>query len=58
MGVTELGARRKLLAARATRAQYESMSGKIEMLELENSRLREAQAEAESRTALTLTLTL
>eukprot|EP00964_Phaeocystis_antarctica_P140778 scaffold105664_cov72-Phaeocystis_antarctica.AAC.2 len=30
MGVTELGARRKLMAARATRAQYESMSKKIE----------------------------
>ena len=32
MGVTELGARRKLMAARATRAQYESMSKKIEVL--------------------------
>ena len=36
MGVSELGARRKLMAARATRAQYESMSKKIEVLEGEH----------------------
>ena len=36
MGVSELGARRKLMAARATRAQYESMSKKIEVLEREH----------------------
>ena len=51
MGVRELGARRKLMAARATRAQYESMSIRIEVLEAENRRMQTAQVDAQAATA-------
>lgn len=51
MGITELGARRKLMAARATRAQYVSMSERIATLEAENERLLAAQVEQQSATA-------
>ena len=51
MGITELGARRKLMAARATRAQYVSMSERITTLEAENERLLAAQVEQQGATA-------
>ena len=62
MGVTELGARRKLMAARATRAQYESMSKKIEVLTiltmaiLTMARLTMARLTVATLTVATLTV--
>ena len=44
MGITALGARRKLMAALQPQAQYKVMNERLEELEAENARLLGAQA--------------